>query len=149
MSSLEAFFEEDGEETSLLFGKPMTARREAALDRYQRMQARKYNPVVDAETRLRIKVALYAYAYEYESDALVSDAEFDDLCSKVNLDVNTRRPDLDKWFRAEFDPYTGQWIHNHPELHIIKRIYNSYYRKSNGKKTQFDRKKVKGTAGHT
>jgi hypothetical protein len=142
MSSLEAFFDEE-EERDLLFSKPMTPRREAALDRYQRMQARKYNPVVDAETRLRIKVAIYAYSYEYEADSLVSDAEFDDLCSKVNLDIDTRRPDLDKWFRSEFSPYTGQWIHDHPDLKIIKNIYETYYRKSNVKKTRTNRKKTK------
>jgi hypothetical protein len=149
VSSLEAFFEKEEEEKTLLLDKPMTPRREAAMVRLRRMHERKYNPIVDAETRLRIKVALYAYAYEYESDPLVSDAEFDDLCSKVNLDVNTRRPDLDKWFRSEFSPYTGQWIHDHPELSIIENIYNSYYRKSNVKKTRTNRKKTKGSANNS
>jgi hypothetical protein len=149
VSSLEAFFEDEGEDSPLPVDKPMTPRREAAMVRLRRMHERKYTPIVDAETRLRIKVALYAYAYEYESDPLVSDAEFDDLCSKVNLDVNTRRPDLDKWFRSEFSPYTGQWIHDHPELSIIKNIYNSYYRKSNVKKTRTNRKKNQGSTGNS
>ena len=149
MSSLEAFFENEGGVDLLPADKPMTPRREAAIVRLRRMHERKYNPIVDAETRLRIKVALYAYAYEYEADPLVSDAEFDDLCSKVNLDVNTRRPDLDKWFRSEFSPYTGQWIHNHPELHIIEHIYKSYYRKSKGKKTRTNRKNNQGSTGNS
>jgi NAD-dependent DNA ligase len=118
----------------------MTPRREAALDRLQRMHARKYNPIVDAETRLRIKVALYAYTYEYEAVSLVSDGEFDELCSRINLEISTRRPDLDKWFRENFSAYTGQWIHNHPELHKLKQIYEAYYK--NGKKSRPNRKKV-------
>jgi hypothetical protein len=140
VSNLEVFFEDEGSNSP---------RREAAIARLERMKARKYNPVVDNETRLRIRVAIYAYSYEYEADALVSDAEFDDLCSQVNLEINTRRPDLDKWFRSEFNPYTGQWIHNHPELDKIKEIYNFYYRKSNGKKSSSNRKKVKGAASNS
>jgi hypothetical protein len=134
--NLESFIEPEGDLPPI---KPMTPRREAALIRLQRMLMRKYNPIVDAETRLRIRVALYAYTYEYEAVSLVSDAEFDDLCSQINLDIDTRRSDLDKWFREHFTPYTGQWIHNHPELHKLKQIYEAYYK--HGKKTRSNRKK--------
>lgn len=97
-----------------------------------------YTPEIDAETRLRIKVALYAYSYEFQSVSLVSDGEFDALCYKVNLNQKTRRPDLDEWFRNNFEPHTGQWIHKHPELEKIKSIYERFHsgtsRSSNRKK---------------
>jgi hypothetical protein len=147
VSNLEAFLEDNREDAMRRIfpaDKPMTPRREAASLRLARMQARKYNPIVDTETRLRIKVALYAYTYEFESVPLVSDGEFDDLCSKINLEVSTRRPDLDKWFRDNFEPHTGQWIHKHPELEKLKHIYEEYYK--HDKKTRSNRKKVKSSA---
>ena len=56
-------------------------------------------------------VLLWAYAYEYESDPLVSDAEFDETCYKIDLSIDTDRPDMDEWFRKNFEPYTGSWIY--------------------------------------
>lgn len=108
MSSLDAFFDDEEKE------KP----------------PRHCNPFVDNEIRLRIKLAVYAYAYEFETTSLISDAEFDRLCGLVDLDIDTRRPDLDKWFRENFSPHTGQWIHSHPELHLIKKIYEKFYKSS-------------------
>ena len=124
MSSLESFLNYEGED---VLPRKTTMHNEAVIERYKRIKARKYNPIIDNETRIRIKVALYAYAYEYEATSLVSDAEFDSLCYQIDLNVNTRRPDLDTWFRKYFQPHTGQWIHNHPELEKIKSIYHRYY----------------------
>lgn len=114
MSSLEAFFSDKEPTTPCLF---LSENREDY-----------YNPKVDSETHLRIKLAIYAYSYEFDSFSIVSDAEFDKLCSTVDFNINTRRPDLDKWFRENFTPYTGQWIHNHPELSSIKEIYEKFYK---------------------
>ena len=77
----------------------------------------------EQETRRRIKLSLWAYAYDFESDSMVSDGEFDDECKKVRLEVDTNRPDLDKWWRDNFSPSTGQWIRKHPELDGIKKLY--------------------------
>lgn len=83
---------------------------------------------VEIETRRRIMVAVWAYAYEFENVSIVSDHHFDAECLKVNLSISTMRPDLDKWFRAEFDPSTGVWIHNHPELDKIKALYERWFK---------------------
>lgn len=83
---------------------------------------RPYNPIVDAETRRRIQLAMWAYAYEIGDGPLVSDAVFDETASAVDLTVDTRRPDMDAFFRKEFDAYTGSWIWKHPELHIIGHL---------------------------
>jgi hypothetical protein len=30
---------------------------------------------------------------------------------------------LDRFFKREFAPHTGQWIHKHPELSKLKAMY--------------------------
>lgn len=82
---------------------------------------------VERETRRRIMVAIWAYAYEFENVSLVSDHHFDAECLKVNLSISTTRPDLDKWFRENFQPDTGMWIHKHPELDKVEKTYRRYY----------------------
>jgi hypothetical protein len=84
-----------------------------------------HTPAISQETRNRILVAVYAYAYEVLAQPLVSDEEFDQLASKINIGNDTGRPDLDQWFRDNFEPYTGSWIHKHPELDGIIRIYEA------------------------
>ena len=71
---------------------------------------------------------MWAYAYEVIHDSLVTDEMFDREARLVNLAVNTRRPDLDDWFRREFDPSTGQWIHKHPEPARVRELYERYYK---------------------
>lgn len=51
------------------------------------------------------------------------DAVFDREALLVDLSVDTGRPDLDAWFRREFDPSTGMWIAKHPELNKVAALY--------------------------
>ena len=78
----------------------------------------------EVERRNRILVSLWAYAYEFESVSLVSDAEFDKKCLEIDLTKITHNAKLDAFFRKEFSPYTGQWIHKHPELDKMKQLFN-------------------------
>lgn len=78
---------------------------------------------VELERRRRIRLVLWAYAYEFRSDSIVSDAVFDEEAAKVDLSVDTGRPDLDEWFRREFSPITGQWVHQFPELDKVAALY--------------------------
>ena len=94
--NLESFFEEDN--TSL------------------------YNEKVDAETRKRIRVSVAACAYEVFDTSIISDFEFDELAKSIDLSINTRRPDLDQWFRKNFDPSTGMWIRTHPEFKRLQQL---------------------------
>lgn len=82
--------------------------------------------VTEIERHRRIKLSLWAYAYEFEDHSIVSDAVFDVESYQVNLAVETDRLDLDYWFRAQFQPCTGLWIHQHPELNRIREIYESF-----------------------
>ena len=81
---------------------------------------------VEIERRRRILVALWAYAYEFQADSLVSDGEFDKECALVDPNIGTEHPILDAWFKTSFDKCTGQWIHDHPELDKIEKLYRKY-----------------------
>lgn len=95
---------------------------------------------VEIVRRERILLSVAAYSYEMASHSIMSDQEFDKLALSVfkNKDVDTtldvtdpkqkaRYIKLDKFFATRFDPYTGQWIYNHPELDRIVCLYNTYY----------------------
>lgn len=79
-----------------------------------------YTPKINRQIWVRFQIAMAAYAYEALSHPIMSDSEFDKLALEVDLSIDTRRPDLDEWFRKEYQPHTGSWIWRHPELNIIK-----------------------------
>lgn len=103
MSSLESFFTE---ETKSSWGNP-----------------------TEVEVRRRIILSVAAYSYEYENDSIMSDADFDRMSLEVNSKMKTGNSRMDRFFRNNFDPDTGQWIRKHPELNRIKQIYNEYYKR--------------------
>jgi tRNA/tmRNA/rRNA uracil-C5-methylase (TrmA/RlmC/RlmD family) len=82
-----------------------------------------YTPRISEEIRRRIRLTFAAYAYEFENEFYMSDEEFDKECKLVDLSIDTQRPDLDEYFRKEFKPYTGQWIHSHPDLNEVRQSY--------------------------
>lgn len=88
----------------------------------------KWGSKIEIERRRRIMISIWAYAYEFENETLVSDKEFDDECMKVDESVSTGNKKLDKFFKEKFDPFTGIWIHKHPELDGIKKLYEKYYK---------------------
>lgn len=81
------------------------------------------NPV-EIERRNRIRLSLAAYAYEFHSDSIMSDGDFDKLALTIDKSVSTDNATMDAFFKKEFEPDTGQWIHKHPDLVGIERIYN-------------------------
>lgn len=85
----------------------------------------------EIETRRRIIVSVWAYAYELASPprSLVPDHIFDAECYLLaaGLHIDTDRMDLDYWFRGMFDPSTGLWIHKHPELDKIAKLYERQF----------------------
>ncbi len=82
---------------------------------------------MELERQRRICLSLWAYAYEFKNNSLVSDETFDIVAKQVDTSISTNKPELDAFFRQEFDAYTGQWIHKHPELHLIKQLYSRLY----------------------
>jgi hypothetical protein len=80
-------------------------------------------PGVNPETKLRIDVAVAAYAYEFENRSIVDDATFDAMCAKVRPEIATGNDELDEFFRSRFQPHTGQWVHDHPDIAGLRRIY--------------------------
>lgn len=72
---------------------------------------------------LRIKLSLAAYAYEFENQSIMSDTEFDMLSLYVDVTIFTCNELLDVFFLTEFQPCTGMWIHKHPELDKLTKLY--------------------------
>lgn len=82
---------------------------------------------VEQEIRRRVQLSVMAYAYEIEDNPIASDFTFDWLATRINRKLTTGHPLLDEFFIAKFSPMTGMWIHDHPELGKIKRIYTRYW----------------------
>lgn len=80
------------------------------------------------EIRRRIRVAVAAYAYEIAHDPIMSDAEFDSLAREIDPDEPTGNRKLDHFFMVHFDPSTGMWVHDHPEIGKLKHIYETIHR---------------------
>lgn len=81
---------------------------------------------VDKEIQNRIRLCIFAYAYEFENETLVSDEDYDKLARQINPTVKTGKEALDKFFAEEFDPNTGMWIYQHPDLERIRELYHLY-----------------------
>ena len=84
---------------------------------------------INQEIRNRIRLSVAAYAYEYIDDPIMSDTDFDALALKINPNENTGNRKLDNFFKKEFMPDTGMWIHKHPEKEKLKNLYMEYYKK--------------------
>lgn len=80
----------------------------------------------EVERRRRILLSVAAYAYEIENVSLVDDHTFDAECLKVDVSIDTGHPMLDAWWRENFDPSTGMWIHKHPELWKVALRYRQF-----------------------
>ena len=85
--------------------------------------------LISKQISLRIRLSVFAYAYEMCNESLISDGEFDALCLQVDPSIETGNAKMDKFFKEEFNPSTGQWIHKHPELTGIVHLYKKYYLK--------------------
>lgn len=78
----------------------------------------------ELENQRRIKLAVAAYAYEVMNISLMSDQEFDDECKLIDLTKDTAYPIWDAWWRSNFSPHTGMWIHKHPNPEGLQRLIN-------------------------
>lgn len=83
---------------------------------------------VEAERANRIRLSVAAYAYEFNNDSIMSDAAFDELSKAIDPTMSTDHPIMDEFFRTKFGPFTGMWIHDHPQVEGIQRIYNRHFR---------------------
>lgn len=87
-----------------------------------------YTPTpVEVERRNRIRVAVFAYAYEFLAKTLISDHEYDALSRRIDPMVETGNDVMDDFFFLGFTPDTGMWIHQHPQLDGIRKIYERVY----------------------
>ena len=82
---------------------------------------------IEYQIWLRIRLSIAAYAYEKCNDSIITDSEYDSLSLKVDTSIKTGNKKLDKFFKDNFDPSTGQWIYTHPELERIEQLYNKFF----------------------
>ena len=85
--------------------------------------------IVERERRKRIKASLAAYAYEFLDETIMTDGDFDELLKTIDINIKTGHNTLDEFFETVFSPHTGQWIHKHPELDGIRRVYERVWKK--------------------
>jgi hypothetical protein len=78
---------------------------------------------VAIEIKRRIDVAVWAYAYEIKAAPLVDDATFDIEAAKVDASIRTGNTKLDDFFANEFVAFSGAWVHKHPDLKGLERVY--------------------------
>ncbi len=83
----------------------------------------------EIEIRRRIRLSVAALVYERLNDSVMSDAEFDRESLLVDLSIDTGNKRLDRFFRSNFTPYTGLWVHRHPEKIKLMTLWNTYYNK--------------------
>lgn len=83
-----------------------------------------YRTRTEIERHRRIKLTVWAYAYEIANNPIATDEQFDRLADRIDLSVSTDR--LDEFWRTEFQPHTGMWIHKHPELDKTRRVYERF-----------------------
>jgi hypothetical protein len=77
---------------------------------------------VEIERRNRVRLAVAAYAYEVLNETIMPDAEFDALAMKIEPSMSTGHDVLDRFFMDHFDPFTGIWVHKHPNKPGLHRI---------------------------
>lgn len=82
---------------------------------------------VEIERRRRFKLLIWAYAYEFRSHSIVPDAVFDAEAAKIDVRMDTGNAAQDFWWRGWFEPFTAIWIHNHPDLDKIRKVYEEHY----------------------
>lgn len=87
----------------------------------------KWGSVVEREVQRRIILSVAAFAYEIRADAFMSDHAFDKLAESINPRQGTCHPILDEFFAHHFSPMTGMWIHQHPDLVGIERIFDRWF----------------------
>ena len=82
---------------------------------------------INQEIRNRIRLTVAAYAYEYKDNPIMDNFEFDELSRSINPKEKTGNRKLDNFFKKHFNPDTGMWIRQHPELNKVAYLYETYY----------------------
>lgn len=85
------------------------------------------NDRAQEQRRLRLKVLAAAYAYEIMHESYMTDAEFDATCQRIDVSVDV--DSHDQWWRDNFDPSTGIWVHRHPDQDGLRRLVQSVFNK--------------------
>lgn len=89
--------------------------------------AEAWGSLIEREIRRRILLTVATYAYEIADKPIMSDASWDLLAQRIDKTLGTCHPIIDEFFATDFSPMTGMWIHHHPELPKVKKMFEKYY----------------------
>lgn len=81
-----------------------------------------WGSIEEKEQKRRTDLACWAYAYEFLNISMVSDAVYDAVSKEVDLTISTGNEVFDSFFKEHFDPSTGMWIRQHPDLHKLHAL---------------------------
>lgn len=81
----------------------------------------------ELERKRRIVLSIAAYAYEFKDDPILSDADFDELALLIRPELSTKNRKMDNFFKKNFKPDTGMWIHKHPFKSHLDWLYSKFY----------------------
>jgi hypothetical protein len=95
----------------------------------------------ELERSKRIRLSVAAFAYEFTGEITLTDQEYERLAYSIDREVATWTDQTDKrqvkhskkcdeFFKESFQPYTGQWIWQHPGLKGIEAIYRRVHANS-------------------
>ncbi len=99
----------------------------AERERLSQLEYGRWGRAIEIETHRRIRLSVATYAYEIADNPIWPDSQWDVVAQQINPKLGTCHPIIDEFFAAEFSPMTGMWIHKHPELAGIKKIYEQHY----------------------
>lgn len=74
----------------------------------------------------RKQIAAVTFGVEIRGVALMLETDWDGIAQRIDTSLGTCHPVLDEFFRARFSPLTTSWIHEHPELDGIARMFDRY-----------------------
>lgn len=106
--------------------KQILASLDIARYRYLNPQVSYDHSPTQAEIRRRTQIAVWAYAYEIHDDPIVSDTLFDITARQIDTHIITGDDVYDRFFREEFLPNTGMWIHTFPNHDKLELYYQAW-----------------------
>lgn len=74
----------------------------------------------------RKQIAAVTFGVEVRGVALMLESDWDGIAQRINTALGTCHPVIDEFFRARFSPLTTSWIHDHPDLGGVAKMFDRY-----------------------
>lgn len=81
----------------------------------------------EIERDRRNVISVATFASEIADTPIWRPSQWSYHAEKIDREIGTGHPVLDEFFRYQFSPMSGVWIHEHPELATIESTFTRYY----------------------